>query len=504
MKSEEFLERIRTAAGLRRAVLQKITVEGTQATFHLATDLHYSPEDEKFADEVAQAFVPEGFSGRAHIVKFVPDEESIRRKIAEILRRRFPAAAAFLSPQDIQVIKDEGGGRFFIDAGNAERAQFDSGEILDALNAELQKSFCGTYFGNVRTVDRDTPEMEREEIEPAEIVLAPRSFPVTGYEPIDGAKPSYAIYMADLTAEAAGVSVCGRVTYVQEKQTSKGKPYFSFSLTDGSAQLRVNYFTKKATVEKVREIKQGDHICLTGDNELFNGGLSFRAKAVDFGAPPEGFVPEARPSRPVPAKYKAVFPEPASDMRQATMFGERQLPPAFAEHKFVVFDLETTGLNNTPAAGAMDRIIEVGAVKIEGGQISEKFSTFVACPVRLSAEIVSLTGIDDAMLVGAPAIGDVVADFYKFCDGCILVGHNVQFDYKFIRYYGEKEGYIFDHKQYDTLALAQELLFLSNYKLNTLADHYGFTFNHHRAYDDAFVTAKIFIELIKEKKCLPN
>ena len=377
-------------------------------------------------------------------------------------------------------------------------------EILDALNAELQKSFCGTYFGNVRTVDRDTPEMEREEIEPAEIVLAPRSFPVTGYDPIDGAKPSYAIYMADLTAEAAGVSICGRVTYVQEKQTSKGKPYFSFSLTDGSAQLRVNYFTKKATVEKVREIKQGDHICLTGDNELFNGGLSFRAKAVDFGAPPEGFVPEARPSRPVPAKYKAVFPEPASDMRQATMFGERQLPPAFAEHKFVVFDLETTGLNNTPAAGAMDRIIEVGAVKIEGGQISEKFSTFVACPVRLSQEIVSITGIEDEMLVGAPEVGDVMADFFKFCDGCALVGHNVQFDYKFIRYYGEKEGYLFENKTYDTCTLAQELLRLSNYKLNTVADHYGFTFRHHRAYDDAFVTAKIFIELIKEKKCLPD
>ena len=98
----------------------------------------------------------------------------------------------------------------------------------------------------------------------------------------------------------------------------------------------------------------------------------------------------------------------------------------------------------------------------------------------------------------------MIADFYKFSHDCILVGHNIMFDYKFIRHYGEREGYLFDQKMYDTLSISQEVLRLSNYKLNTLADHYGFSFNHHRAYDDAFVTAKIFIELIKERKSLPK
>ena len=73
----------------------------------------------------------------------------------------------------------------------------------------------------------------------------------------------------------------------------------------------------------------------------------------------------------------------------------------------------------------------------------------------------------------------------------------MQFDYKFIRYYGEQEGYLFDAKTFDTVALSQQLLRLSNYKLNTVADHFGFTFRHHRAFDDAFVTAKIFLELVK-------
>ena len=104
----------------------------------------------------------------------------------------------------------------------------------------------------------------------------------------------------------------------------------------------------------------------------------------------------------------------------------------------------------------------------------------------------------------APKIGQVIPDFCKFCEGCMLVGHNVQFDYKFVRYYAEQEEYDFEFKTYDTMSIAQSMLFLSNYKLNTLADHYHFTFNHHRAWDDAYVTAKIFIELIKAKKCLPK
>ena len=273
---------------------------------------------------------------------------------------------------------------------------------------------------------------------------------------------------------------------MEERATKNGKPYFSFSLTDGSAQMRCSYFSKKATVEKVREIKQGDTICLTGDNELFNGSLSFRAKQIDRGRPPEGFVPEERPSRPVPAAYKAVFPFPVSDYVQATLFGEAGIPEDFKKREFVVFDLETTGLNTNPAMGAMERIIELGAVKIREGRICEKLTT----------------GITDDMLVGAPALPDVIADFYKFTAGCSLVAHNMGFDYKFISHYGAEEGYRFEQRQYDTLVMSQKLLRLNHHRLNDVADFFGFTFHHHRAFDDAFVTAKIFIELVKMAKKL--
>lgn len=135
------------------------------------------------------------------------------------------------------------------------------------------------------------------------------------------------------------------------------------------------------------------------------------------------------------------------------------------------------------------------------GNMTEKFSTFVACPEKLPPNIVDLTGIHDEDLIGAPDIEKAIADFYKFTDGCALVGHNVQFDYRFIRYYGEQYRYFFDAKLYDTMTIAQEVLRgeVTNFKLNTLADYYNIHFNHHRAFDDALTTAKIFVQLIKKR-----
>ncbi len=497
MKSKQYLEEIRRTPGLVRAVLRKIEISEKTATFFLVTDVGYSPADVGYARGVTQNYVPDGLIAEVRVLKSVPDAVGVCHAVADILRTRFPAVAAFVDPDDIVAEVDEGGGRFFVTVGELERERMTGDGILDAVSAELARRFCGTWFGEVRFAEKARGEIEHAAPPEAEFVSAPRFFPVEGYEPIDGAKPSQAVYLADLVKEMAGVTVCGTLSYIEERVTKAGKPYFTMTVSDATGQLRCSYFSKKATVEKVRALKQGDSVCLTGDNELYGAGLSFRAKQVDLGHAPDGFVPEERPSRPVPAQYKAVFPSPASDYVQGTLFKGKPLPACVTEQEFVVFDLETTGLNNTPAAGAMDRIIELGAVKIKGGNIVEKFSTFVACPVRLSEEITGITGITDDMLAGAPEVGVVLADFYKFAAGCALVGHNVQFDYKFIRYYGEKEGFLFGQRQYDTMVMSQRILRLPHNRLNDVADYFGFTFHHHRAFDDAFVTAKVFLELAR-------
>jgi DNA polymerase III epsilon subunit family exonuclease len=486
------------------------------AEFFLVTDRAYSTMDEAKAKEICGEFLPADFSPVVKIVKRTPDAEMIKTRIFEYVRKAFPAACAFLGYENIEVETLSSGAHFYVDIASGEQTLFESGKILDEVSRYLMSVFCGTFYGNVRIVEKDArdeslldeiPE-SKEETGIEEI----RTFPICEYVKIDGFDTPLktAVYIADCAMQEGVFSVCGAVQYIEEisykrhnEKTGEDveKTRFSVTVNDGTGALRTTYFPKKATVEKVREIKIGDKIIITGTNEEYNGSRSFKASKLNYGQPPEDFEPVARKGKPVPKFYHTVFPEPYVDYTQTGLFDDLSKPDDLKNNVFVCFDLETTGLNNNPAMGKMDRIIEIGAVKIIDGEIKEKFSSFVACPERLSKEIIDLTGIHDKDLVGAPEVEKVIADFYKFIDGAILVGHNVTFDYRFVKYYGEQNGYMFDKKQYDTLTLAQDVLRgqLANYKLNTVADHYGFSFNHHRAFDDACVTAKVFMELVKAK-----
>ncbi len=518
-RTNEFIQKIRELEGLRNAILCGITLSKrkSQAEFFLVTDRAYSSQEEGSAVEICREFLPEGVIPAVKIVKRTPDGEMIKGRIYEYIQKTFPAASAFLTADSVTVEKLSSGANFYVDIAAGEQTLFSSGNILDEVSKYLSSIYCGSFYGNVRIVEKEAPDEgllkelpeNREEQEVQEI----RQFPICEYVRIDGhdlTPPTQAVYIADCNGVEGQYSVCGSIQYIEEisytrhnERTGEDmqKTRFSLTVNDGTGAIRTTYFPKKATVEKVRALKAGDKIVLTGSNEEYNGGCAFRANKLNLGQPPEGFVPVARKGKPVPKFYHTVFPEAYVDYTQSGLFDDLNKPNDLKNNVFVCFDLETTGLNNNPAMGKMDRIIELGAVKIVGGEIKEKFSSFVACPERLSKEIIQLTGIEDADLVGAPEVEKVLADFFKFADGAFLVGHNVTFDYRFIKYYGEQNGYMFEQKQYDTLTLAQETLRgqITNYKLNTVADYYGFTFNHHRAFDDACVTAKVFIELVKAK-----
>lgn len=167
-------------------------------------------------------------------------------------------------------------------------------------------------------------------------------------------------------------------------------------------------------------------------------------------------------------------------------------------NSFVVIDIETTGLNSNPNYGEVNHIIEVGAVKIEQGKITEKFSSFCACPIPLPQAIEKLTGITNADLANAPSVKQVLCELNRFCKKSEIVGHNISFDLGFLNYYGAKYKISFKGAYVDTLAMSRKLLKneLKNYRLSTVAEHFKLKFNGHRALNDAMVTAKIFLKLI--------
>ncbi len=160
---------------------------------------------------------------------------------------------------------------------------------------------------------------------------------------------------------------------------------------------------------------------------------------------------------------------------------------------FVVFDLETTGLSPEK-----NRIIEIGAVRVSGGEIVDKFSTFVNPEVPIPFEIEKLTSINDAMVIGAPKIEEALPRFLEFCGDAALVGHNAAFDVSFVAHSAARLGLPFDPTVLDTVTLAQHLLpNLNRYKLDMVAKALNVSLeNHHRAVDDAGATAEIFAAFV--------
>ena len=120
---------------------------------------------------------------------------------------------------------------------------------------------------------------------------------------------------------------------------------------------------------------------------------------------------------------------------------------------YVVFDIETTGFS-----AENDRIIEIGAVRVEQGEITDKFSVFVNPQTPIPFEIEKLTGINDEMVMNEPTIEEILPKFLDFCKGAVMVAHNAGFDMSFIRKNSERQGLPCEFTVVDTVALARILL----------------------------------------------
>lgn len=163
---------------------------------------------------------------------------------------------------------------------------------------------------------------------------------------------------------------------------------------------------------------------------------------------------------------------------------------------FVAVDIETTGLN--PVS---DRIIEIGAVRVKDGQAIAEFDTLVNPERELGSFITELTGITDAMLTSAPDIESALREFLAFAgEGSVLLGHNISFDYSFLKKNMLDIGEDFERRGVDTLKIARKTLpELKERSLTVLCEYYQIQNERaHRACDDAKATLALYFRLKKE------
>lgn len=364
-----------------------------------------------------------------------------------------------------------------------------------------------------------------------------------------------AVPMGDLTLDMGSVLVEGTVFNVEHRELPRRKAWVvCFYITDNTGSISVNKFMEGEEAKPiVSSVKNGQRLQVQGRLTLnrFDGELVLEPYGINEVPKPEGrkdLSPEKRielhlhtkmsmmdalcdtktvVKRAIEWGHPAIaitdhgvvqsFPDAYNasgrgekikvlygveayfqndvDERVA-VHGEGNIP---IDGEYVAFDLETTGLD-----ARTDTIIEIGAVRMRGGEVVDRFASFADPGHPLSAKTVSLTNITDEMLRGAPDPDEAVCAFLDWTGGAPLVAHNAEFDVGFVREACRKIGREFDPLYIDTLVLAQYLCpKLGNHRLDTVANHLELPpFHHHRAFDDAGVCGGIFANLVPKMRAI--
>ena len=362
--------------------------------------------------------------------------------------------------------------------------------------------------------------------------------------------------METLNLESGNVTVQGRVFAVDSREIPKTKAaVLSFCLTDGTGSIHVSRYFRDGDAERgiTARVKDGMYLTVQGavGYNRYDDDISLEPRSIQIAPEPparEDSSPEKRVelhlhttfstldaltdvksavARAAKWGHKAIavtdhgcaqaFPDAASagakygvkiifglegyfvndvDGKPVLRGGGRELP---LDGEFVAFDVETTGL-----LADRDRLTEIGAVIIKGGEAAGTFNTFVDPLMPIPAEITRLTGITDTDVKGAPDEATALRLFLEFCGDRPLVAHNADFDVGFLSAAAKRGGVPFDPVYLDTLSLAQTLLpKLKHHKLDTISDYFSLpSFRHHRASDDALTAGRImmkFLDMLLEK-----
>lgn len=305
-------------------------------------------------------------------------------------------------------------------------------------------------------------------------------------------------------------------TEVEEKEISEQKSndenlqnepkyerkLYKWSLQDFTGQIGCVFMSNKENQTKLEGLEDETSIIVCGkiEKDNYSGDVVMRVHDISFCKIPEDLKEYIVFKKEKPF-YEFIEPEPLVVYEQDNLMNfavEREVPKYLQNKTFVCYDLETTGLHYERG----DRMVEIGAIKIENGKITEKFGTYVNPNGKHIDEKASeTTGIYDSDVENAPMDYQVLQDFYKFTRGSILIGYNnINFDNTFLIGQGKSCKYNFDNPTEDVFKYAQKYVSgVKNYKLGTIAEKLGVVLdNAHSAVFDALATAQVFLKIAEK------
>lgn len=365
-----------------------------------------------------------------------------------------------------------------------------------------------------------------------------------------------ALPLETVQTEMGEVCIRGQIMSLEKREIRNEKTIIIFSITDFTDSITVKMFARNDQVEEITEgVKEKAFVKLKGittidrfDSELTIGSVVGIKKIASFGTVRSDNYPQKRVELHCHTKMSDMdgVSDAKSIIKRAYGWGHKAIAitdhgvvQAFPEANhcfdawggvvpqdsdfkviygveaylvddlkgivqksqgqsldapYVVFDIETTGFS-----AMKDKIIEIGAVKVVNGNITERFSEFVNPEIPIPFRIEQLTSINDSMVAEAPTIDVILPRFEEFCRGCVMVAHNAEFDMSFIKKNYEDLGIEREDTIVDTVGMARFLLpQLNRFKLDTVAKAVGVSLeHHHRAVDDAACTAEIFVKFLQ-------
>jgi DNA polymerase III epsilon subunit family exonuclease len=446
------------------------------------------------------------------------DKYLISKNIISFIKSNFPSI--ILNEDDSNLIKiDADKVSITLELLEVQRNYIDSIDLNNKILKELNDNFMGNFEISISYINKEvSKEIEKEkEILDSQSIYSVnnniQTFKVNNIVKIlgDDIKGEPQI-LSSLNGSEKNCIVAGKMTLLTKnsykrretdketnEETEIEKFRYNFSIEDFSGKTSAVIFPNKKIEEICDKIEDNREVILIADADKFRDSISLRVKAMSYCEIPKGLEVKINYKKEF-SKYINVEPLDYVDLSQAELFdimNENNVCEYLKDKDFVVFDLETTGLDFENC-----EIIEIGAVKVRNGKIIQTFETLIKPKKPIPSDATEINHITNDMVKDCLPYEKIIPDFYKFTRNSIMVAHNAEFDITFTRKFGKICGYNFDNEVVDTLAMSKKLLKgIKNYKLSTICEYLKISLiGAHRAINDTIATAKCFIKLAEMMK----